>query len=272
MYLPDVAIESGRKHNFPYSLSRWTDLPATKWDWFRERLSVGWMAGVDPLTGVPCGWSLLPQDTAGLVFWTRDSRNLVKDRHLLEPYQKVIHFTLTGWHEVERRAPSIELGLEILKATVDAFGPDRVTWRCSPIPAVPDVVDRFDCIASSAQKMGLRQVYVAFLQTNDRMAETRTPEQRAQTLKDLSSVTGLDVLLCNEDTTPVVPRLNLRRGVCEDGRRFGAHRTEGCGCALTVDPFTINETCRFDCAYCYAADSTLAPRKRTTTRRLPLVG
>ena len=48
--------------------------------------------------------------------------------------------------------------------------------------------------------------------------------------------------------------------------------SEGCGCVLMADPFTINESCTFGCQYCYAADKSLAPKKRNTTKgHLPVV-
>jgi sulfatase maturation enzyme AslB (radical SAM superfamily) len=84
---------------------------------------------------------------------------------------------------------------------------------------------------------------------------------------------------------------NLASGICESGERFAVippvdptnlltsvlrqeralPPREGCGCALAVDPFTINETCTMGCSYCYAADKSLASKKRNTTKfSLPL--
>lgn len=274
---------SGRTEKLPYSLSRWTDLPAAKWAWFQQQLDQGWMIGFDPRTALPGKWSLAVPDVFGLVFWTRNPTNLIKNVDLLRAYPLVAHFTLTGWHEVEKGAPDIEEGLSLLRDTVAAFGPERVIWRFSPVPVIPDVLDRFEQVASVATELGLKEVFVAFLQANDLLPETRHPRVRAELLRQLAVRShGLQVSLCAEDRSldvglPKGPE-NLGRGICESGKRFAktaymvdSPPSEGCGCSLAVDPFTINEACTMGCGYCYAADRTLAPKKNNTTKSLPVV-
>jgi len=278
-------INSGTQENMLYSVSRWTDAPGTpgKWRWFKNQFQQGHMMAVDPRTAVPSRWSLAPADVLGFVFWTRKPAALIEDRALLDPYRFHVHYTLTGWSEVEHGAPDIHEGLEALDQLVQAFGPERVTWRFSPIPTVPDVVDRFEVIATIAALLKLPEVYVAFLQENDLMQEPRERHEREQLLRSMAARShGLKVRLCQEDTTltthTLEPRLplprNLDTGVCEDGKRYLVRSSvgstcklpkESCGCALAVDPFTINESCGMGCAYCYAADRSLAPRKRNTT-------
>ena len=267
-------MRNGRNERLIYSLSRWTDLPAAKWAWFRERLKAGFFFGGDPRTGCFWPWRLTPEATLGLVFWTRDPSNLIKDRDLLKDFPKVVHFTLTGWQEVEKGSPTLEEGLGILGRLVDAISPESVTWRFSPIPLVPDALDRFGRIAEGVRSLGVSQCYLAFLQTNEFLSETRSLSERVALLGQFAEVAGgLDIRLCNEDSTlreagsQVIPY-----GVCEDAKRFEEGCvTEGCGCALAVDPFTDNEACVFGCSYCYAANKDLAPRKRNTTRGLPVL-
>lgn len=267
-------MRSGRTEKLPYSLSRWTDLPAAKWPWFEAMLDQGWMVGIDPRTGVPGRWSLTPEDTFGLIFWTRNSRNLIANAERLKKYPLAVHFTLTGWHEVEKGAPNIADGLAMLRDTVQTFGAQNVTWRFSPVPMVHDILDRFEALAIQAAKFGLEEVFVSFLQENDLLPETRSPRVRGEILRQLGARShGLRVLLCNEDQTLDVHGSNVARGICESGKRFtnsnyqvDGPKTEGCGCALAVDPFTINETCSMGCRYCYAADRSLSPKKRNTSR------
>lgn len=289
-----MTLWSGRQERLPYSLSRWTDLPAAKWDWFKAQLAAGEMMAFDPRTAVPGKWSLLPEHTLGLVFWTKNPENLILDHNLLVPYRKVIHMTLTGWEEVEKGAPDIQEGLALLKRAVTTFGPENVTWRFSPVPMVDDLLDRFEYMAHHARMAGVQTVYVAFLQENDLMPETRARRTRVELLKQMAlKASGCRVLLCNEDKSlqgeDMKPN-NLASGICESGRRFvaddprvhdalwlasgqtSAPPTEGCGCALAVDPFTINETCTMGCSYCYAADKSLASKKRNTTKfTLPVI-
>ena len=272
-------MQSGKAEGLPYSLSRWTDIPASKWSWFKERLEQGVMNGFDPRALVPSAWSLRPEDVQGLIFWTKDPRNLIKDAALLKDFPLVIHLTLTGWTEVEKNAPDLALGIKLLQETIATFGADRVVWRFSPIPQLMthDVLQRFTAISVAASHFGLRRVYAAFLQENDRMPESRSKAERgallwrmAERVQDL----GIDLLLCQDDRVTLETALvdqpkNLKLGVCEDGKIFGGTPpVMDCGCALSVDPFTINEACSVGCKYCYAADKSLSPKRRNTTLKV----
>lgn len=272
-------MHSGKQERLPYSLSRWTDLPAAKWDWFEQQLEQGFMIGFDPRTAVPGIWSLKPDDTYGLVFWTKNPTNLIRNASRLQKFPLVIHMTLTGWTEVEKGAPDIQEGLKLMQEAATVFGAHRVTWRFSPIPQTDDALDRFAKIAEGVETIGVREVYLAFLQENDLLPETRSARIRKELLRQMAGRTKLHLMLCNEDQSlskELARNLpeNLYNGVCESGLRFGttgygvdAPKTEGCGCALAVDPFTINETCTMGCQYCYAADKALSPKKRNTTKR-----
>ncbi len=266
---------SGRSEGLPYSLSRWTDVPAGKWRWFRNCLDQRSMIAIDPRTSIPHAWSLAPAEVLGLVFWTKDPSNLIIDQDLVKPYPIRINVTVTGWHEAEERAPDLENGGRLLAETVRAFGADHVTWRFSPVPVLPpvEVLGRFYRIASYAAEVGLRKVMLSFLQPNDRLPETRDASERCFILTMAASLVrplGIEVQLCNEDQNtlagqPFFP--NLRTGICVDPRDFGGSSlsTEACGCALMADPFGANEACTLNCTYCYAANSLLAPRRKDTT-------
>ena len=277
-------MRSGVAEQIPYSLSRWTDVPAAKWDWFKAQIASGSMMAIDPRNAIPYVWSLRPEDTLGLVFWTKDPRNLILDAPWLKDYRYKVHITVTGWHEVEKGAPDIREGKIGLYVAAKELGPENVTWRFSPVPMVPDVVERFTEIAEMAGEAGVKKVYLSFLQTNDLMPEVRSEIERRELLVRLGEVgakVGVRVLLCNEDRLLAGhPNLhpNLGSGICappEDFELPGLARSpsEGCGCALSADPFTINESCTFGCLYCYAADKELAQKKRNTTpaRHLPVV-
>lgn len=251
------------------------------------------MLAFDPTSGIPARWSLRPEDTLGLLFWTKDPSNLILDAKLLQSYKVKVHMTLTGWEEVEKGAPSLLEGVALLAQAVETFGPENVTWRFSPVPLVSDVVARFQRILDTAAKVGLRQVYVSFLQENDLVPETRSDQERLELLiqlSDLAKTKKVKVLLCNEDNLLLQSRVkflvcndnlrlqtqetysNLTSGVCVPPAEFeltGSQPlpSEGCGCVLTVDPFTVNESCNLGCAYCYAADKSLTPKKRNTTKK-----
>lgn len=232
------------------------------------------MIAFDPRTAVPGRWSLAPEDTLGLVFWTKDPSNLLKDRELLRGYQVQVHVTITGWHEVEKGTPDIDTAARLLKETVEAFGAENVTWRFSPVPLLPTdvVLERYNHIATLVRQ---EEVFVSFLQDNDLVPETRDAGERSELLFEMAQVyPTTKVLLCNEDQTTLAFD-GVSRGVCAPGFRgaLDASKFEGCGCVLMADPFTINESCTFGCTYCYASDKSLADKKRNTTRRsLEVVG
>jgi len=266
-------MKSGRSEKMPYSLSRWTDVPAAKWVWFKIQLQQGHMMAFDQRTAIPSKWSLAPEDTLGLIFWTRDPTNLIKDVDLLAPYEKVIHLTVTGWEEVEHAAPDLQEGVKLLETTVETFGQKNVVWRFSPVPLVDDVLPRFERIATQVGRIAPGMtVYLSFLQENDRVPETRGLKVRTELTRHLNRLAGehgLNLRVCMEDA--VATSLKHLGGVCEDGQRFGAGYTDGCGCCMAVDPFTVNESCVFGCEFCYAADLETSPKKRNTTRGLPII-
>lgn len=271
---------SGKAENLPYSLSRWTDVPAAKWPWFQQQLDQQWMLAIDQRTSVPARWSLKPEDTLGLMFWTKDPENLIAEPRLKD-YNVKIHVTVTGWFEVEKGAPGLYEGSELLNRAAKNFGPENVTWRFSPVPHVPlsslDVFYRFQTIAEAAADGGISKVFVSFLQNNDLMPESRSHEEKRALLErfaDEAQKRNIKLLLCADDVSllegPKYP--NLEPGVCAPPEDYGPGvSTDTCGCAFVVDPFTVNESCTFGCQYCYAADAMLAPKKRNTTRGLPVV-
>lgn len=240
------------------------------------------MIGFDPKSGVPARWSLAPEHTLGLIFWTKDPSNLIRDYSLIQGYNVKVHLTATGWEEVEKGAPSIQESARLIRQTAQVFGPQNLYWRFSPVPTVEAVVERFDYLSDSAQDSGLTRVYLSFLQKNDLLPETRSLAQRLSILDRLAEIgekKGIRVLLCNEDQSLIgVQDLHpsLGSGVCappEDFAQEGSEvpPSEGCGCILMVDPFTVNEACTLGCRYCYSADQSLSPKKVNTTKRLQVI-
>jgi hypothetical protein len=274
-----MAFLSGKEAGVPYSLSRWTDLPASqsKWDWFKKCLASNKMVAIDPRSGIPKTWSLYPQDTAGLVFWTKNPTNLLKDRELIRSYKVAVHMTATGWEEVEKGAPTLEESGVLMVKAAKAF--KTVYWRFSPIPQLPEteLLRRFQRLLAYAHIARVKRVYFSFLQENDEMPETRTVEERFRILNDLAEEArafGVEPMLCDNDKSFEARQGLFQTGACVPPSDFVSDvHTDNCGCATMVDPFSINESCSYGCRYCYAADKSLSPKKRNTTksRRLEVV-
>lgn len=270
-------MKSGLTEGLPYSLSRWTDVPAAKWEWFKASIRAKKMVAFDPRNAIPSEWSLRPEDTLGLVFWTKDPTNLLFDAPWLRDYRAKVHITATGWEEVEKGAPNLRESANLVGMAAKLLGPENVTWRFSPVPNVPNAARRFSTILAMAAENGIQKVYLSFLQANDLMPETRSEQERLNLLAEIAEEgqqRQVKVYLCNEDRllaghSDLHP--NLASGICAPPEDFALPSrelppAEGCGCVLMVDPFTINESCTLGCTYCYAADKSLSNRKRNTTR------
>lgn len=273
---------NGKVEGIPFSLSRWTDVCGSKWEWFMAQMKQGHMMAFDPRTAIPGHWSLNPEETLGMVFWTKNPLPLIRDKAAFEGHNVKIHVTVTGWEEVEKGAPNLVEGAMLLSRAAEVFGSDNVTWRFSPVPVVDDAVSRFERIARLSYTSGVDKVFVSFLQENDRVPETRSKEDRLNLIVRISEIAdryGIRVFLCNEDSllskVSELPK-NLSTGVCQPPEDFSlpGHNvppSEGCGCVLLADPFTINESCSFGCTYCYASDKSLTSKKRNTTKSLPVI-
>jgi hypothetical protein len=277
--MPHPQALSGKELNFPYSLSRWTDVPMDKWVWFKAIMKQREMLGFHPEQMIPYRWSLRADDTLGLIFWTKDPTNVLLDNLPDSGYRVKLHVTVTGWEEVEPKAPNLNSGANLLAQANHLLGPENVYWRFSPIPILPqdELIRRFQLIMARSSEEGMTRVYASFLQANDLMPETRSESDRLSILVQMGEVAqqyGVKVLLCNEDKLLVGhPDLhpNVASGVCAPPEDFALPKrdkppSEGCGCVLMVDPFGINESCSVGCKYCYAADRLSNPHRSDSSR------
>ena len=276
-------ILSGKEVGFPYSLSRWTDVCIDKWEWFLASLKIGHFIGFHPTEAIPYRWSLRPDDVLGLIFWTKDPNNLIWSNITDRGYNIKAHITVTGWEEVEGKAPKLGPAINSLGMAASILGPKNVYWRFSPVPMLPHsvVVERFGQILAIASNEGIDRVYLSFLQENDRIPETRSEVDRLNILLELAELAqgrGVKIHLCNEDRLLLeYPNVhpNLDSGVCAPPEDFSLPgyskpASEGCGCVLMVDPFTVNESCSVGCKYCYAGVSDFSPKRRDTTKQRSL--
>jgi len=256
----------------PYSFSRWTDVSGdrSKWAWFKACLDAGKMVAFDPWVAAPGVWSLTPQDTFSLVFWTKNPKNLIEAQKCLNPYQVIIHMTATGWEEAEKKSPCLLESGNLMLEVSKAF--EKIYWRFSPIPLLPqaELFVRFYKLLEYAFRARITCVFVSFLQPNDHIIEIRTLQERFDILNLLADTAmgfGVKVILCADDRSFTTwPKALFETGICVPPSDFKETTVkEGCGCALMVDPFTINESCEYQCAYCYAGDRSLSLQRRNTT-------
>lgn len=220
--------------------------------------------GFDPVhSGVPRSWSLLPEDTQELIFWSKNPSSLVKDSDLLFPYVgKVgVHITCTGWgNKVERGVPDYREVLPLLQPLIEVYGTEQVTWRISPVPEgdVSLLLPLFDLAA----KTGIERVFCSFLQENAVMPRILFPNEKEENTKALTAwgrERGMQVSFCYDDRmfAPGVV------GVCSPPSTPETP-TDACGCSLAVDPFGIHESCIYNCRYCYVTTPQLGPKRHNS--------
>jgi Domain of unknown function (DUF1848) len=270
---------SGKELNFPYSLSRWTDFPIDRWDFFKSIMKNGEMLGWHPQQMIPYRWSLKPDDTLGLIFWTKNPTNVMQEGLQDRGYKIRVHVTVTGWEEVEGKAPPLQEAATTLAMAYQLLGEDSVIWRFSPIPILPqdELIRRFHLILDRTSNYQVKRVYASFLQNNDLMPETRSESERLNILVQMGELAqqyGVRVLLCNEDKLlKGHPNLhpNVGSGVCAPPEDFALPKrdpppSEGCGCVLMVDPFNVNESCSVGCKYCYVVDHSISTKRINSSK------
>lgn len=269
-----MKLHTGTQTGFSYGFSRYTEVPGdpSRWSWFLERLKEGHFLGVHPVTGVPVLWSLRPEDTEELIFWTKNPVGLIESAHLLrEEFPLSIHVTVTGNDSsLERSVPSPERAAQLLEQIVSIYGSHFVTWRISPyVPGegrIP-LPDLFERMAST----GVTRVAVSFYQEHPGGSKegsrfSLSLQEKVQFWEEISTLAKkhrMLAFLCKDDEI-VSPK---SVGICTPTARN--QRDSGCGCSLSVDAFTATESCVYGCVYCYAVDRNLAPKRRNTL--LPLL-
>ncbi len=111
------------------SASRRTDIPAFYTPWLLARLRAGWCDTVNPfrpsqVTRV----SLLPEDVAAIVFWTRDARPLLPHLAELEArgHRFYFQYTLTGYpRALEPSTPDVTVAVETIHRLAAQIGRTR---------------------------------------------------------------------------------------------------------------------------------------------------
>lgn len=75
----------------------------------------------------------------GAILITKDPRILLNSFHILEPYNIIIHATITGYggSTIEPNVPPVYETLESYKELVKIFGPERVVLRVDPVIPTP---------------------------------------------------------------------------------------------------------------------------------------
>ena len=267
------------------SASRRTDIPCWYMDWFMNRVRAGYALARNPMNaGQVSRVPLSPEVVDGVVFWTKDAKNLLPHLDELDAlgYHYYVQFTLTPYEG------PLEPGLRPKRDIMDTFealsrrvGRDGVVWRYDPI-VLNDELDmawhkaRFAEMARRLHPF-TDQVTISFV---DLYARVKSPlirpiageEARALAafIGDTAAAYGLRAAACCEAGD--FSALGVGRAACVDAARLAArcgcslrlapdkNQRLGCGCAASVDIGAYG-TCANGCAYCYAGGSGAAAKR-----------
>ena len=118
------------------SASRRTDIPAFHAEWMMERIREGFAYVRNPFNARQVSRvSLTREDAEAIVFWTKDSSNML--HHLAElderGYRYLFQYTLTPYGPEIEKAVDKRRAMESLLRLAGRLGKSRVIWRYDPI-------------------------------------------------------------------------------------------------------------------------------------------
>lgn len=270
------------------SASRRTDIPAFYTPWFLERVRQGYCLVPNPCNAAQVSRiSLLPEDVACIVFWTRNPRPLLPYLPDLERagLPTAFLFTLTGYPRLlEPHRPATGQSLEAFHDLAGLLGPGRVTWRYDPVmlSTGTDVAFHLENFATLAE--GLRgaasRVVVSLLEVYrknrpglralarngvDLLAPTSPDVERLFAgLAATAKANGMRIQACAQGGQGLGPEVPA--GACIDAhwleQGLGAvlprgkdpAQREHCLCLRSRD-VGMYDSCVFGCRYCYATTS-----------------
>ncbi len=264
------------------SVSRRCDVPAFQAEWFMAALRAGGVEVAAPFRNrPPRRVSLLRGDVDAFVFWSRDTRPLLRFLPEIEAggFPSVFLLTATGYpRALEPGAPSVAEAAACFRELASLVGRRRIAWRYDPVLLTPDAGPAFHArhFAEMAGRLApyASRVIVSFFDPYPRAlrrlrkagieadAASGGPEAQAGMLAGFAAVAareGLRIQSCAEAASwAAVPHgkcvdeglLNELFGLDLPYRKDPAQR-KLCLCTRSVDIGRYGE-CGHGCLYCYA--------------------
>lgn len=272
------------------SASRRTDIPAFYSRWFLRRLAEGFCHWINPFSGGVRRISLRPEETLGIVAWTRNPAPLAASLEALQRagHRLAFHFSINGYPKsLESHNPPVESAVETFREFSRRLPAGRLWWRYDPIvltEATPPEWHRknFSRIAASLEG-ATRRCYFSFTsfyrKTRRNLSASglwwREPaaEEKLEMTRRLGLVArehGIEMYSCSDDSLVAA---GAGKAHCVDAGVFLPEAPpqaspfklmptrEDCGCSESVD-IGAYDTCPFGCLYCYATNSRRAALAR----------
>ncbi|MDR3139108.1 MAG: DUF1848 domain-containing protein [Treponema sp.] len=273
------------------SVSRRCDIPRFRFDWFLERLNLGFTEVANPFNrGQVRRVSLLPEDAEALVFWTRDPGAILGnlENPELRGRRFYVMTTLTGYPRIlEPNLPSPERVIAAMRELGEKLGPRRIIWRYDPLFLSSLTGPEFHLAnfrsLAEALKGRVRRVIISLYDeypgARRRIAALEgagpfralplygdggliLPETREllASMARTAAEAGMEIQTCAEGED--LGALGIRAGACLDGeliRELWGIETGGkdknqrprCRCVPSTDIGSYGP-CPAGCVYCYA--------------------
>jgi hypothetical protein len=226
--------------------------------------------------------SLLPDDVAGFVFWTRHAAPMHPHLQTLDRagFAYYLLYSILGYpRSLEPRSPSKAIATKAFGELASRLGPERVIWRYDPVILTTELTpdwhrQNFRAIADKLRGKTTRvivSIVDPYHKTQARIGKQDDSQVRYDIpaycellaeLADLAAERDMQMQSCAE---PELTVPGVQQAACVDaellerlsGRKIShAHHRQrpGCLCHRSVD-IGINNTCGFGCAYCYATQN-----------------
>ena len=281
------------------SISRRTDIPAFFSEWFYNRIEDGYFMVRNPMNIHQVSKvTVTPQNAECLVFWTKNpSFSFIENLPKLDEkgFNYYFQFTITSYaQDIEKSVSRKTEIIEKFQKLSNQIGKEKVIWRYDPIILNKKYnfdyhIKYFDYIAEKLSAY-TEKVIISFVdcysKIKTRLQENEitdlTQEQMRKlgiVLKQIAEKHNLKIESCSE--TIDFDDIGIPHGHCIDGdlinricqrnfifKKDKTQRNE-CGCVTSVDIGSYN-TCRHNCAYCYATWNGIIPNSIDNSS--PLLG
>lgn len=263
------------------SVSRRTDIPAFFSEWFFNRLEDGYFMVRNPVNFHQVSKvAVSPQNAECFVFWTKNpSLSFIENLSKLDEkgFNYYFQFTISSYaQDIEKSVPRKTEIIEKFQKLAQLIGKEKVIWRYDPIILNEKYdfnyhVKYFDYIAGRLSGY-TEKVIISFIdcysKIKNRLEEYKIAELNQQqmrelgiALKQIADKHNLKIESCSEKIN--LDDIGIYHGHCIDGELinrickknfiFQKDKTQRdeCGCVTSIDIGSYN-TCRHNCAYCYA--------------------
>jgi hypothetical protein len=260
------------------SASRRTDIPAFYSQWFFNRLAQGFVLVRNPMNPHQVSKiSLDPRLIDGIVFWTKNPREMMRHLDRLKNLPYYFLFTITSYgSELERHLPPKDEVINTFVRLSRRIGKERVIWRYDPIILTDEIDEEYHYrhFEAIAGKLGhyTEKCIISFLDLykkcernlegfNIVQLEAEALVRLAGRLKQAASRHHIEMVTCAEEIS--LAAVGIDHGKCIDdelihrisGFRLEVgkdkHQRKTCRCVESIDIGTYN-TCPHICLYCYA--------------------